>query len=105
MPPATVSVWILGDQLLHQHPALETARQLVPQDSIHVVLVQSHRRSQRLPYHARKLVLLFSAMRHYADWLRDQGFQVDYVRVQLQKMTFAESLTNSLILRSNLTHF
>jgi deoxyribodipyrimidine photolyase-related protein len=82
MPPATVSVWILGDQLLHQHPALETARQLAPQDRIHVVLIQSRRRLQRLPYHAKKLVLLFSAMRHYADWLRDQGFQVDYVQAK-----------------------
>lgn len=78
MSPVTVSAWTLGDQLLHQHPALKAARQLVPQDSIRVVLVQSHRRSQRLPHHARKLVLLFSAMRHYADWLRGQGFQVDY---------------------------
>jgi len=75
-----VSVWILGDQLLAQHPALVAAEQDHPRDGIRVVLVESRARSRRLPYQRKKLVLLFSAMRHYAAELRERGYRVDYVQ-------------------------
>jgi deoxyribodipyrimidine photolyase-related protein len=73
-----VSVWILGDQLLEAHPALEAAR--ASGDSVRVVLVENWRRWARLPYHRQKIVLLLSAMRHYAQRLKSQGLTVDYVR-------------------------
>ncbi|MCS6845916.1 MAG: cryptochrome/photolyase family protein [Caldilineales bacterium] len=79
-PP--LSVWILGDQLLAHHPALAAAEQAVGRDNVRVVLVESAARSRRLPYQRKKLVLLFSAMRHYAEDLRSQGWQVDYVRAE-----------------------
>jgi deoxyribodipyrimidine photolyase-related protein len=75
-----LSVWILGDQLLADHPALVLARRRAPRSHIHVVLVESAQRAARLPYHRQKLTLLFSAMRHYAAWLDEQGYQVDYQR-------------------------
>ncbi len=72
--PTPRSVWILGDQLLWPHPALADC------DPAHtqVLLVESHARAARMPYHRHKLVLLFSAMRHYAQRLRDAGWTVDY---------------------------
>lgn len=73
------SVWILGDQLLTDHPALKTAVNQVGQAQVRVVLVQSQARTGRLPYQRKKLVLLFSAMRHYAQELAEQGYQVDYI--------------------------
>ena len=75
----TLSVWILGDQLLAGHPALTAAEQVAGRDGARVVLVESAARAGRLPYQRKKLVLLFSAMRHYADELRDQGWQVDCI--------------------------
>jgi deoxyribodipyrimidine photolyase-related protein len=39
---------------------------------------QSKTRSEWLPYHKQKIVLIFSAMRHYAEELRSQGYRVDY---------------------------
>ena len=75
-----VSVWILGDQLVERHPALAEAEKGYHRDNIRVVMVESARRTRRLPYHRKKLVLLFSAMRHYARELEGRGFQVDYVR-------------------------
>ncbi len=65
----SVSVWILGDQLLSEHPAL--------QDTRHIVLVESLERLRQRPYHKHKLGLILSAMRHYAAHLREQGYTVD----------------------------
>jgi deoxyribodipyrimidine photolyase-related protein len=80
MSDKRASVWILGDQLLAQHPALAAAEQDHTWENLRVVLVESAARSRRLPYQRKKLVLLFSAMRHYAEALREQGYAVDYVR-------------------------
>ncbi len=82
------TVWILGDQLLEHHPALEADRR----DEVRVLLVESKARAARLPYQKQKLVLLFSAMRHYADSLRARGFEVDY----RQSATFRTGLQDHL---------
>ena len=74
----TVSVWILGDQLLIEHPALAQAELARPRQEVVVLMVESQTQIQRMPYHAKKLVLLISAMRHYAETLREAGFCVDY---------------------------
>ncbi len=75
-----ISVWILGDQLMQTHPALQAAEAITERANISVVLVESERRKTRLPYQRKKLVLLISAMRHYAAQLRARGCTVDYVR-------------------------
>jgi len=74
----TVTVWILGDQLLRKHPALIAAEKQVNRDQLVILMIESEARTRRLPYQRKKLVLLFSAMRHYAAQLRSAGFQVDY---------------------------
>lgn len=73
-----VTVWILGDQLLQEHPALSLAEKDVSGNRLRVLMIESQERAQRHPYHQKKLVLLFSAMRHYAEKLRNTGFEVDY---------------------------
>ena len=73
-----ITVWILGDQLLREHPALIAAEQQVNRDQLVILMIESEARVRRLPYQRKKLVLLFSAMRHYAEQLRSSGFQVDY---------------------------
>jgi deoxyribodipyrimidine photolyase-related protein len=78
----SISVWILGDQLLASHPALAAAEQAVGREFVRVLLVESAGRSSRLPYQRKKLVLLFSAMRHYAAELRAQGWQVEVIQAQ-----------------------
>ncbi len=74
-----VSVWVLGDQLLPRHAALEEAVERVGRENVRVVFVESIERIRQLPYQKKKLVLLLSAMRHYAERLREQGYTVDYV--------------------------
>ena len=69
------TVWILGDQLHDTHPAL--AR--VDRTRDRVLFIESRRRSEQFRYHQIKLALVFSAMRHRAAALREEGWQVDYV--------------------------
>jgi len=74
----TVTVWILGDQLLLNHPALCFAKEKIGREKVVVLMIESQLRANRLPYQKKKLVLLFSSMRHYADNLRMNGVRVDY---------------------------
>ena len=83
-----IAVWILGDQLLAKHPALATAEASASRDAIRVVLVESDVRTRQMAYQRKKLVLLFSAMRHFAAELQSRGFVVDVVRAP----SFAEGL-------------
>ncbi|WP_256544854.1 cryptochrome/photolyase family protein [Halobellus inordinatus] len=75
-----MTVWLLGDQL---HP---DAAPLGSAD--HVLLIEAHAFAERRPYHPQKLTLVFSAMRHFRDDLRDRGYDVTY----LQAETFGDAL-------------
>ena len=75
---APISVWVLGDQLLRAHPALISAEAAVGRDGVRVLLIESAARLHQQPYQRKKLVLLLSAMRHYAATLTAMGYQVDY---------------------------
>jgi len=72
------TVWILGDQLVPDHPALAEADL---QETV-VLFIESRRRGSHLRYHQQKLVLLYAAMRHRAEELREQGWTVDYRRME-----------------------
>ncbi|CAA9257350.1 MAG: hypothetical protein AVDCRST_MAG42-2542 [uncultured Chthoniobacterales bacterium] len=72
------TVWILGDQLSPEHAALA---QTNPRES-RVLMVESKARGSALRYHQLKLVLIYSAMRHFAAELRAQGWQVDYQQIE-----------------------
>lgn len=76
--PTTQSVWIPGDQLLQNHPAVTAATKAVGKENVHIVMVESQAKQRAYPYHRKKLVLLLSAMRHYAEALRQDGYRVDY---------------------------
>jgi deoxyribodipyrimidine photolyase-related protein len=72
------TVWILGDQLHEDHPALAKA----DRKNDRVLFIESRLRSSQVSYHQLKLVLIFSAMRHRAEALREDGWQVDYVELK-----------------------
>jgi len=72
----TVGIWILGDQLHQNHGALE--QRYSERDKTPVILVESAAFVQQRPYHRQKLVLVWSAMRHFAAELREAGWPVTY---------------------------
>jgi deoxyribodipyrimidine photolyase-related protein len=76
-----MTVWLLGDQLSPEAAPLDAAD--------HVLMIEAHGFAERLPYHPAKLTVLFSAMRHCRDELRDRGYEVTYVQAE----TFGEGLT------------
>jgi deoxyribodipyrimidine photolyase-related protein len=78
-------VWILGDQLLPDHPLLGA-----PSPDRAVALVESAPRARRLRYHQQKLTLLYAAMRHHAAALERAGHRVLYHRLE-QPLAVADS--------------
>lgn len=76
----TTGVWVLGDQLWLGQSALQSCVQ--PDQQPPVLFIESLHHAQRLPYHLQKLVLVWSAMRHFAEELRQQGWLVSYVQAE-----------------------
>jgi deoxyribodipyrimidine photolyase-related protein len=75
-----MTVWLLGDQLGPKVAPLDTAD--------HVLLIEAHAFADRRRYHPQKLTLVFSAMRHFRDELRDRGYDVTYLEAE----TFGDGL-------------
>ncbi|MCC0035877.1 MAG: cryptochrome/photolyase family protein [Hoeflea sp.] len=67
--------FVLGDQLSRGISSLEDAR--ADTDVIFMAEVMAEATSVR--HHKKKIAFLFSAMRHFAEDLRDEGFTVDYL--------------------------
>jgi deoxyribodipyrimidine photolyase-related protein len=78
----TVTVWLRGDHLVRDRGPL--ARR--PDER--VLLIEAESFARKLPYHPHKLTLVFAAMRHVRDDLRDAGRTVDY----RQRGTFSDAL-------------
>lgn len=57
-----------------------------------IVLVESIAKSRALPYHRKKLVLVLSAIRHFADELRADGYDVSIVRAR----TYVEGIAQHI---------
>ena len=69
---------ILGDQLSHPISALQ---EIDPAHDV-VLMVEVADEARYVRHHKQKLVLIFSAMRHFAAELEARGFRVDYVRLE-----------------------
>ena len=67
------AIWILGDQLHADQSALACFRP----GQARVVLIASSSVLRRHAFHRQKLVLVWSAMAHFAAELRSAGWQVD----------------------------
>ncbi|WP_413162494.1 cryptochrome/photolyase family protein [Capilliphycus salinus ALCB114379] len=72
----TIGIWILGDQLWSQQAALQSCQS---HRDTPIILIESLEFVRVRPYHRQKLVLVWSAMRHFADELRDAGWSVTYI--------------------------
>ncbi len=73
-----ITVWILGDQLT---PDISSLADLDPA-ACDILMIESLSRARALPYHKQKLTFIWSAMRHFAEELRELGYTVDYYEAQ-----------------------
>ncbi|WP_276273942.1 cryptochrome/photolyase family protein [Haloarcula litorea] len=71
-----MTVWVRGDQLTRRRGPL------ADRPGERVLFVEAASFAEKLPYHPHKLTLVFSAMRHLRDDLRQAGRPVDYRRVE-----------------------
>jgi deoxyribodipyrimidine photolyase-related protein len=97
----TIGVWVLGDQLAVGQAAL-ASRQGDRADTP-VLMVESRHHAQQRRYHAQKLVLVWSAMRHFAEDLKGAGWPVTYAiasdfETPLRQWIKAEGITTLRIM-------
>lgn len=69
--------FIFGDQLTRDVSALAD---LDPYQDV-VLMVETAAEASNVGHHQQKIAFVLSAMRHFAQGLRDEGVQVDYVRM------------------------
>ncbi len=74
MQASRTTVWITGDQCTPRHSALAG----LDRKAARVLMIESMARARQKPYHKRKLVLIYAAMRGFAADLRRDGWDVDY---------------------------
>ncbi len=72
-----VLVPILGDQL---SPDISSLADRTPEDTV-ILMMEVAEETTYVRHHKVKIVLMLSAMRHFADELRSAGWTVDYIRL------------------------
>lgn len=70
-------ILILGDQLSRTLSPLMTGTKSTDV----VLMVEVSEEATYVPHHKKKIAFLFSAMRHFAGALKDDGWTVDYVKL------------------------
>ena len=75
--PGPVLVPILGDQLTRD---LASLRGRTKDDSV-ILMMEVWDEATYVRHHKQKIALIFSAMRHFAEELRDAGWSVDYTKL------------------------
>ena len=76
------TVWILGDQLLLRHPGLKDPTASSSGEKPVVLMIESWQLLESRSWHPRKLILVLSAMRHYAEYLQREGYPVHYLQAE-----------------------
>lgn len=89
----TIGIWILGDQLWQAQAALQSCVEQAQHTP--VILIESLQHVQQRWYHKQKLVLVWSAMRHFAAELKDAGWQVTYCQQQADFATPLQAWINA----------
>ncbi|MEM6452712.1 MAG: cryptochrome/photolyase family protein, partial [Cyanobacteria bacterium P01_D01_bin.105] len=91
----TVGIWVLGDQLWQGQSALESCTDNKANTPVIMIESLSHVRERR--YHQQKLVLVWSAMRHFAESLKAEGWQVSYAVAESFQVPLAAWLKQNKI--------
>ena len=74
---STVLVPVLGDQLSHHLSSLRDADRATTR----ILMMEVAEETTYVRHHKQKIAFILSAMRHHADALREDGWQVDYIRL------------------------
>lgn len=69
---------ILGDQLSHDISVLQD----IDPDNDHILMCEVIEEATYVKHHKKKIAFLFSAMRHFAEELKDKGYSVRYTKFE-----------------------
>jgi len=81
-------VVILGDQLSLEISSLEK----IKKNEDKILMMEVSNEIEYVNHHKKKLVLILSAMRHFADELKKNGFNVTYIEFDKSKKNFTKEL-------------
>ena len=85
-------ILVLGDQLDRDSAALQAYA-----NGDRVLMIESREESTRVWSHQARSSLFLAAMRHHRDWLRENGYAVDYVGIDaLEASDFATALAAAI---------
>lgn len=70
-------IFILGDQLSHSISSLKNA----DPDQDTILMTEVKEEATYVKHHKKKIAFILSAMRHFADELKNKGFQVRYTKM------------------------
>ena len=73
----TTLIPIFADQLSLELPPLSISEK---EDSV-ILMMEVRGEAETVPHHRKKLIFLFSAMRHFAEELTKLGWTVDYIKL------------------------
>lgn len=90
-------VFILGDQLDINSPLLKK----INLKTDHIVMIESVDEAQHVWSHKAKIVIFLSAMRHFAEQLKEQGLPLFYVE---QSPNSISNTLRDLIIKKKFTH-
>lgn len=68
-------ILILGDQLDRESVVLSACTKKLDR----ILMIEARHESRRVRSHKARTTLFLSAMRHHAEWLKQQGYTVDYI--------------------------
>ncbi len=85
-------ILILGDQLSWSNPALIAA----DPKTDGIILAEVREEASYVPHNRHKLVLIFSAMRHFAQCLRERGFTVYYTEISAGLASLEDACSQTL---------
>ncbi|MBE9212098.1 cryptochrome/photolyase family protein [Plectonema cf. radiosum LEGE 06105] len=99
----TTGIWILGDQLYLTQAALQSCHD---SSKVAIIFIESYSHIKKHQYHKQKLVLVWSAMRHFAEELRKLGYSVTYkiaedFQTPLQQWVNVNQITELLVMSPN----
>lgn len=73
----TTLCFILGDQLSHSLSSLQACNK----EQAVIFMCEVYDEASYVKHHPKKIALIFSAMRHFVQELKDNGYKVDYVKL------------------------
>ena len=79
-------VVILGDQLSFEISSLEKIRK----NEDKILMMEVSDEIEYANHHKKKLVLIFSAMRHFANELKKNDFDITYIEFDKSKENFTK---------------